>query len=330
MRYIESKSTDAAFHFSVEEYFMQRSTSKEPVVMIWQTGKCAMLGSYQLADAELDMSFAKEQNLQIVRRSSGGGTIFTDSGTLLYSMILPCTEQSPQQTAKEALSKSVVSALGKMGVPVKVEGRNDIVIDGKKFSGMAQYIRSGRICSHCSLLYDADLEMLARVLTVDDEKIQSKAIRSVRSRVTNLKNYFNNPLSTPDFLKAFKKKLFEDYEISEYPLLENDLKEINVIYNEKYANPAWTFGKSPSFTFRNSKRFVGGKVDVFFNVENGAVTSCSIRGDFLGIASICELEKSLEMKAFQYHAFDDVLSGIALNHYLGSITKEQLLSCIFV
>jgi len=327
--YIETDSRDAAFHFSIEEYFLQRSD--ESVIMLWQTERCVMLGNYQTAEAEINVEYAQKEGMQIVRRSSGGGTIFTDAGTLLYTMILPCPKGSNQQRiAKDMLAETLVAALNGMGVPAKSEGRNDVTVDGKKVSGMAQYVRNDRVCSHCSLLYDTDLETLSHVLKVDEEKIRSKAIRSVRSRVTNIKDYMQNPLTVQDFRNDLRQKLLEGKNAPDYVLSSHERAKINSIYNDRYANPSWTFGKSPGFSYNNSKRFSGGRVDVFMDIVKGVIVSCSIRGDFLGTVPIRDLEEMLEEKEYCYKALDDALKEIALYPYLGDITKEQLLSCMFV
>ena len=309
---------------------MRHPNFNEPIIMIWQTGKCTMLGNYQVAEAEIDINYANQNNIQIVRRSSGGGTIFTDSGTLLLTIILPCAEDEyTQQSAKEKLSELVVDTLNSIGIPAKFEGRNDVTVSGKKISGLAQFVKNNRICSHCSLLYDTDLDMLTRVLQVDEEKIQSKAIRSVRSRVTNIKEHMSEPLSTQDFLNFLKQKLHEKESMTEYSLSDNSLAEINKIYNEKYANDTWTFGSSPKFSFNSSKRFPGGKVEVYLDVINGIVSSCSIRGDFLGIVPIRELEELFEEIEFQRQVFNDALDKISVEEHLGTVTKDELLSCIF-
>ena len=327
MFYVETDSKDAAFHFSAEEYFMGRFS--EPVMMLWRTNPCVMLGRYQAASAEINMDYAEKAGVQIVRRSSGGGTIFTDLNTILYTMILPYTEeQCTRQIAKEAVAGPVIDALNQMGVPAKLEGRNDILADGKKISGMAQYVQNNRLCTHGSLLYDTDLEMLTRVLNVDKDKIRSKAISSVRSRVTNIKEYTDH-CSTMEFYELLKKKLHESQVIQKYTLSANDLGEIENIYHQKYGNPAWVFGKSPKFSFHNSKRFEEGKVEIYLNVIKGVIESCSIRGDFLGTISIRGLEEHFKGAAFQYRVISNTLDGVTLRPYLGGITKDQLLACMF-
>ena len=328
MIYIETESKDAAFHFSLEEYLLRQYPFGEPVIMIWQTGKCVMLGRNQIAQAEVDLAYARQEGIPVVRRSSGGGAIFTDLGTLLYTMILPAGEY-PADVAREMIAQPVVKALNEMGIPARIEGRNDILADGKKFSGMAQYIRYGRICTHGSLLYDADLEMLVRVLSVDAGKIQSKGLRSVRSRVTNVKEYLKDCCSVREFWDRLKQHIFSGLRIREYTLTENDRAHIDLIYRERYGNPSWTFEQSPEFTFQNSKRFPGGKVEVFLNVDKGFVSSCSIRGDFLGVLPVRALEELFEQKRFQYQDFAGALEGVSLQQYLGSISAAELLSCMF-
>ena len=329
LNYVETQSKDAAFHFSLEEYIVQHFPFSEPVLMIWQADKCVMLGNYQVAGAEIDLSCAKKEGIQIVRRSSGGGTIFTDLGTFLYTLITPCAQELSVQQARNLIVDMVVRALSEMGVPAKFEGRNDITVGGKKISGLAQYVKHGRICSHGSLLYDADLDMLTRVLRVDEEKIRSKAIRSVRSRVTNIKEHISPPLPAGVFLEQFKRNIFECLNVQPYTLTENDLAQVDEIYRSKYGNPCWTLVHSPEFAFHSNKRFAGGKVEVFLNITGGKVTSCSIRGDFLGTVPIRRLEQLFEGRTFERGEFESVLAGRSLQPYLGSITTNELISCIF-
>jgi len=333
MIYIENNSASAAFHFSIEEFLMQNPKA-EPVIMIWQTDKCVMVGTNQVVFAEIDMEYAQREGMQIVRRSSGGGTIFTDAGTLLYTMIQPYREYGNGEVrtiADETIVGAVVRALNKMGVPAVVEGRNDILdkpykIGGKKISGIAQYMRKGMLCTHGSLLYDTDLTQLARVLRVEDEKIRSKAIRSVRSRVTNIKDYIGVP--TYEFRENLKQLLISEFAAREYTLTESELYEINKIRSEKYENNAWTFGSSPAFAVSYGKRFPEGRVDIYLNIAKGGIVSCNIRGDFLGVSSISELEEKLIGVPFDCNSIATVVDNVALELYIGGITKEQFLSCI--
>ncbi|MDR3322313.1 MAG: lipoate--protein ligase [Synergistaceae bacterium] len=332
MLYIEAESTDAAFHFAVEEYLLLHFQSDEPVMMIWRADKCAMLGCNQIADAEIDLSAAARLGVQVVRRSSGGGTIFIDMGTLLYTFIMSLPYNGltdVKDIEREYVAGPVARALNRMGIPARIEGRNDILVENRKISGLAQYIRRNRLCTHGSLLYDADLDTLAQVLKPDEEKIRSKSIRSVHSRVANLAQYMDVPLSTEKFRDRIKENLHKSLNFLEYNLTEVDIVQIGRILREKYANPDWTFGKAPRFSFHNYVRFPAGKVEVFLEVRDGIIDSCRIAGDFLGLEPIVELEEHLESKAYKRHDIEEFLGRMELEPYLGGITREQLLSCLF-
>jgi len=330
MLYIETDSIDAAFHFSLEEYIIMQYPWGEPVMMIWQADKCAMVGSNQIAEAEVNLSRAELEGVKIVRRSSGGGTIYTDLGTLLFTVIQPKPAESDSfEVAKKTVTEPIIDVLNKLGVPAMLKGRNDIVVDGKKISGLAQYVRCGRMCTHGSLLFDTDLEMLAQIISPDDEKIRSKALRSVRSRVTNIKESLNYRYSTQEFWNTLKRELFLRQSICEQTLSADDYAQTEQIYQKKYCNDLWTYGQSPKFSFHNNKRFSGGNIEVFLNVENGMVSSCAIRGDFLGVVPIQGLESLLEGKLFSRQVFAEAISEISLQKYLGNVTGSELLSCFF-
>ena len=330
MRYVKPDSKDAAFHFSVEEYFMEHTPLSKPLFMIWQADNCAMLGANQVAQAEVNLACACENNIQTVRRLSGGGAIFTDLGTLLYTLILPDTNQkSTAEVLREAVAGPMVRALYKLGIPAYMEGRNDLLADGRKFSGMAQYVRKGRVCTHGSLMVNTDLDLLTRVLQVDEDKILSKGIKSVRSRVTNLCEHMKAPVTAQEFWMILEGKLAEEWMFEPYNLSSADLTVIDNIRQERFATQYWTFGKSPPFTLHRSMRFLEGKIELFLDVAQGSIRTCTICGDFLATRPIGELEKKLEGAALQYEAIDAILTGCDLTPYLGDIAKEQVLEAVF-
>jgi lipoate-protein ligase A len=327
--YIETESTDAAFHFSVEEYCMRRFTGNETVWMIWQADKCAMLGRFQIADAEIDLSEAERKGVRVVRRSSGGGAIFTDMGTLLYSSIRPFAEGDDAKEILRDVAKPIVNVLRKMGVQASIEGRNDILAGGGKISGMAQHAKGGRLCSHGSLLYDADLETLTSVLRTDEGKIRSKALPSMRSRVTNLAEHMSEPCPINEFRDRLRQSLFEELGLTPYDLSADDIEQIEKIRLEKYANPEWTLGKTPRFTFSNQSRFPGGKIEVFLEIEKGVVKNCAITGDFLGWESVRPIEARIEGLFYKRDVVKESLEGMDIKPYMASIALDELLSCLF-
>jgi lipoate-protein ligase A len=179
------------------------------------------------------------------------------------------------------------------------------------------------------MLFDSDLNMLGRVLVPDFEKINSKALRSVRARVVNLCEYFEPKISVTEFLKKLKTSLFEEIKPEIYEFSEYDLEQINIIKTEKYENPAWLLGTTPKFSFWNRKRFPAGKIEVFLDAERGNIKSCRICGDFLGILPIEGLEAKLAGRPHDYAAVADILKATDLRPYLGGIKAEELLECLF-
>ena len=237
MIFIENDSTDAAFHFSVEEFFTRYYRSDSQVFMLWQTEKTVMLGNNQVPDSEIDIDFALENGIRIVRRSSGGGAIFTDMGTLLYTVIEPLNKETAAH--REETAAKIIESLRKMGVPAVREGRNDILIDGRKISGFAQYTSGTHVCTHGSLLFDADLESLSKVLIPDEKKLRPKGISSIRSRVTNIKPYLDQKCSVMEFISRLKKELLHGNDVITYTLSTDDLTQVDRINNEKYSNKEW-------------------------------------------------------------------------------------------
>jgi len=337
MLYIETGSSDAAFNFSLEEYFVRKcgngknDGSCEAAVMIWQAEDCVMVGCNQVAEAEADVGYARESGIQIVRRSSGGGTIYTDMGTFLFSMIMPHPSKHayPADFAREASVLPVLGALIKLGVPAVFAGRNDILVHGKKVSGLARYSIGNMICTHGSLLFHADLNRMERALRVEEGKLRYKSLRSVRSRVANLSDFLDFSFSTQDFFGYLKQHLFSELAPRAYALTAADLEGANEICRLKYGKASWTFRQPPKFSFQNSLCFPGGKLDVYLDVAGGTVSSCAIHGDFLGVAPISGLEKLFVSKPFDRFAFADSLRGVDMQPFLGGITKDEFMSCIF-
>ena len=319
--YFEHELKKAAFHFAAEEYIMRDIKPIEPVYMLWQTDDTVMIGANQIADLEIDKEYALSHGIDIVRRSSGGGAIFTDKGTLLYTIILPYNSgMDPKEVATEYFTKPVTSVLAKLGVVAMPEGRNDILIEGKKISGVAQYVQDGYLCTHGSLLFNADIDKLSRVLSVDQEKISSKALRSVSSRVTNISYY-----SITKDISVLTNGLIESFGSGRKMFDENDIVKINKIKQDQYESRDWTFGHNPPFTFRNAHRFPEGRVEICLVVNNGVIEDCRIFGDFLALRPIFEIEDILLGTLYDGDSLSAVISDLKLTDYLDAVSKRELL-----
>ncbi len=331
MLLFESDSTAADFYFAAEDYLMEVIKPQEPVLMLWSTDDTVMIGANQIVKAEIDESFARSSGISIVRRPSGGGTIFTDSNTLQYTVILAYDEglmrKDPKACMKEWLAEPLATTLEELGVNATLEGRNDVVIGGKKISGLAQHISNEYICSHGSLLFDTNLDKLVRVLTVDREKFQSKAIASVSARVTKIADHIAEK-DVQVFREAFIACYARRGPLQRVSFSEDDLEAIENIRARRYRNNSWTYGREPAFTYTNKKRFPGGQVEVFLNVKRGVIQCATIKGDFLALKSVAEIEEGLAGVSHKEEALREALAHLDVASVLGSITKEELLHAL--
>ncbi|MHC1719666.1 MAG: lipoate--protein ligase [Clostridiaceae bacterium] len=326
MRYIETNSTDAAFNFASEAYCMKKFKD-DKTMMIWQADNCVMIGRYQTAQTEINSAAVKKIGADVIRRATGGGTIYTDMGTLLYSFIMPAGATESMEFS--SVCRPIVSSLNKMGINAELKGRNDILIDGKKISGNAQAIAGNMLCSHGSLLYDANLDLLNELLVVDEAKIKSKGISSIRSRVTNIIEHMSIKYSTHEFWNMLKEALFEGGDVTRYVLTDEDIEEIKTIENKKFGTWEWNVGNAPKLNYFNEKRFPKGKISVSLDINSGIVGQCRINGDFLGLLSIEPIERIIKGTPYIYEEMKRKLSNIDFDIYFRGISKEEFLECIF-
>lgn len=329
MIYIETNSLDPTWNLAFEEYCLKELVQFEKIMLLWQNDNAIIIGHYQNAENEVNIDAVQKFGAKIVRRSSGGGTVYHDLGNLNYSFIYPI--EGLKRLDISVYAKPIVTALSKIGVPVEIQGRNDIVINGKKISGTAQRIHKGRLLHHGTLLYDSNLDVLQSVLQVDANKVASKGIASVRSRVTNIKEHL--PEGQFKDIHAFWQALLdafaEDEEITPYQLSPAMLAEVKNLQETKYQSWDWNFGRAPAFEFSNHKRFPGGKLEIQVNVKKGVIESCKVSGDFLGVVDLDELENTLQGTKYAADQVRQALQGLNLPMYLGSITTDEFVQCMF-
>ena len=258
---------------------------------------------------------------------SGGGAVYHDMGNINFSFVVDYRKEDFNSI--ERFAKAIVKALGKLGINAEFSGRNDITIDGKKFSGNAQYVTKNRILHHGTLLFDSDLSVLSKVLNVKPEKIKSKGIKSVKSRVTNIKDYLpDKNVTVSQFKEMLLKFVFEveGKEFQEYSLTPKDIEQIMDLRNKKYSTWEWNVGSSPEFDLIRSARFNGGEVQVHMNVKDGMISDIKFYGDFMSIRDVSEVEEKLRGQRFKQEDIKDVLSKIDVKEYFGFISLEEILS----
>lgn len=317
-------AADAKFNFALEKYAMEELEIGSSYFLFWRTSPTLMIGRYQNTLAEINMPYARAHNVSIVRRVTGGGTIYTDPNGWQFSFIV----RNPGESKIEFsfFTAPILAALHSLGVNAEFSGRNDLTIDGKKFSGNAQYVRRDVVLHHGSLLFDTDLEALVRALNVDDEKIISKGIQSVRQRVTNIADYLPERMSSLAFRDVMLAYLLR--EMDTYVLTEQDIRRIVEIRTALFDQWEWNFGKDPRFNVAREGRFAGGKLSTHVFVEQGHITDIRFYGDFFAKEGLDQLQVELLGCRYETTAVRAALISANAEDYFYQITVDELLSCI--
>lgn len=326
MLYINNEVTDPYYNHALEEYFLKNS--QEECFILWRSSPCILIGKNQNAYSEINIDYVKEHKLPVVRRLSGGGAIFNDLGNILFGFI----SNNPTNTFAdfERFTKPIIAALRELGINAVLSGRNDITIDGKKFSGNAQAKHGNRIIHHGSILYSSNMSDLSAALNVRPIKFQDKSIKSVASRVTNISEHLENPMDVVEFKNYIMSYIMKtNPSASIYTLTQEDLQHINKIRNEKTSTWEWNFGNSPKYSLINEKKFPGGIVELNLNVKNGIINDIKLYGDFFGQEDIAIIETALRGIRHNEEDIRDALSGFDINQYLTNITLDNLLELMF-
>lgn len=325
MKYLEFDNyMRASYSFAAEEYIMKSPKFKDEYFMFWRTNPCLMIGRFQNTVEEINQEFAREKNIEITRRNSGGGTVYTDPECWQFSFI---TNRKDGKTKDfRDFTKPVIAALKELGADAAFNNRNDLTVNGKKFSGNAQYGMKERFLHHGTLLFNTNIDNLVLSLKIADEKIRSKGIKSVRERVTNLKPCLTNKeTESSEFCDAMINFIKGDMETVTFD--EEDLKAIAIIEKEKFTTWEWNYGESPKFNYSHAQRFDGGKIDIHLYVNEGIIQDCSIYGDFFCKGDISLITNSVIGKKYHREEILIALQEVKADEILYRIRLEEILSC---
>lgn len=311
MRIIHNKSTDPYFNLATEEYLIDNAD--EDIFMLWRNDRAVIIGRNQNTYAEINENFCRENGVKVVRRLTGGGAVFHDLGNVNYTFITNAEEAQALDFAR--FCKPIIDALGLFGVKAELSGRNDITAEGRKVSGTAQCVRNGRLMHHGCILYSADLSSVEGALKVNEEKMRSKGIKSVRSRVANLADLIYNAPDVEgfiDFIESHTDGIRRD-------LGEDEINAISKLTKVKYSTWEWNFGKSKNFSKTSTKRFPYGTVTVSYTLDAGVITEIVFEGDYFGTGDASELSKLLAGRRFGREMTD----GVDFGKYIAGMTAED-------
>lgn len=334
MLFVPNENNDPRINLAIEIFLLQEMKVDEPILLFYINEPSIIIGRNQNTIEEINKDYVDAHGIHVVRRFSGGGAVYHDFGNLNFSFIMPDDGNSFRDFEK--LTKPIVQALHEMGIEgAQLKGRNDLVIDDMKFSGNAMYATNGRMFAHGTIMFDSDINEVVNALKVRKDKIESKGIKSIRSRVTNIKPFLpkdKQDMTTEAFREEILLKIFgvdSVDQVKTYTLTEEDWVKINEISDKYYRNWDWNYGKSPAFDIERRKRFPIGSIEVRFNVQEGKITEAKIYGDFFGLGDIADVEQAFIGTRYDKSALKDVIDQIDVKKYFGNITHEDLLELVY-
>lgn len=319
--------TDPRINLAIEEHLLRNLETDEDLLLFYINEPAIIIGRYQNTLEEINAEYVAEHGIHVVRRLSGGGAVYHDLGNLNFSFI---TQRAPENFHNfKKFTGPVISVLRELGIPAELNGRNDIVVDGRKVSGNAQYIAARRMVSHGTLLFDSDLERVSQALNPKPNKISSKGIKSVRSRVANLAEYLSEPLEIAEFRLRLLRGIFQgEAGIRQVHLTSADWESILALTQERYATWEWNYGHSPACNVHRTQRFAIGEIEARIEVQNGRIEAIKFYGDFLGYESLAGLEARLHGVRYDRESVGEVIKAVDGAQYFPGLTQEELLSLI--
>lgn len=329
MLYINDTNTDPYWNLAAEEYLLKNLS--EPLFRLWRNSNSIIVGHYQNTLAEIDYEYVKKNGICVVRRLSGGGAVFHDLGNLNYTFIEQKRGMEESNAMFRRFTAPVLEALDSLGVKAYIEGRNDLLIDGKKFSGNAICIYKERILQHGTLLFNANMGNLSQALKSRPEKFIGKAVQSTRSRVTNISSHLPQPMTLDQFQQYLGNYICNKYgtAFTPYTYTAEDLEAIEQLRNTKYLPDSWNFGNSPAYSLNNIKKFPGGLVEFSITTKGGTISAMEIHGDYFFTRPTEEFIAAITGTPHTMEAVSQALAQLPVEEYFNGITPDEILQLFF-
>lgn len=308
------------FYFALEEYVLTHLLKDDETYFFTWEIHGVVIGKNQVIENEVNLNFLKENNIDVYRRPTGGGCVYADHRNTMFSIITKRTNK--EFTFKTYLSK-IIDSMKILNLNLEFSGRNDLLFEGKKISGNAFLQNKYGMLMHGTFLYDCDLETMVRAITPNDEKLVSKGIDSVRSRVTNLKPYLHG-LTQEQLIKHFENTMtYQTYELN-----EEEVKQISQMAL-KYESKEWIYKKQPPYTKILKKRLSGGLFEVKLDLEEGIIKNLVIQGDFFDTKPLITFEQLFIDQPYDRKTIDHILSSQGIEDYILDSNTNQFKELLY-
>ncbi len=321
--------TDAHLNLALEEHVLRNRIADDDLLLFYVNAPAIIIGRNQNTVEEVNSDVVAERDIRVVRRVSGGGAVYHDLGNLNFSFMT--RDVHNRFNRYDRFNGPVVDVLRDLGVPAQIGGRNDIIADGRKISGNAQFATPDRMLSHGTLLLDSNLDDVTAALRPKPGKVESKGVKSVRSRVANISEFLASPIDVSELRELIIERIFGSRDGSKLPLLpldESDWTAARELMARKYGTMAWNYGENPRSNVQRALRFAGGEIDVRVDVQDGRIAGLRIFGDFMGRHDVDTLETTLRGVLYERVAMLDALGDLDLGEFFSGITRDEVLGVL--
>jgi lipoate---protein ligase len=327
MKFIfNNNENNPQINLALEEYIVRNFDEAEDYLLFYINRPSIIIGKHQNTIEEINSDYVKEKNITVTRRISGGGAVYHDFGNLNFSFLTKYDSKKVNNFVQ--FVAPIVEALKKLGISAEMTGRNDIMADGRKISGNAQFSTTKKMFSHGTLLFNSNIEDVVNALNVSGDKITSKGIQSVRSRVANISELMNKPMEMAEFRdfilnEIFKEEVAKGNPIPTIQLSAEQWAEVMELSKSKYQTWEWNYGRSPEFMIQRKNRFAFGQIDARIEVKDGIMTDIIFFGDFLAHGNANHVAESLKNVRYTIQDITEKLQNIDLKYYFGDISVQD-------
>jgi len=322
-------TTDARLNLALEEHVLRNKVTEDDLLLFYVNAPAIIIGRNQNTIEEINSDLVDARGVRVVRRVSGGGAVYHDLGNLNFSFMT--RDVNTRFNRYDLFNKPVVEVLRELGVPAEIGGRNDILANGRKISGNAQFATAGRMFSHGTLLLDSNLDDVTATLKPKPGKVESKGVKSIRSRVANISEFLSEPIFVDELRDRILERIFGARDRALIPSLvinAADWQAARELVERRYGNWNWNYGENPPSNVQRAQRFPAGEIDVRLDVHGGRITGARFFGDFMGRSEVVELESRLQGLVYDRAALAEALADIDMRQYFGEIDHADVLGLL--
>lgn len=323
---VENNSLSPQLNHAIELYLMDNYD--EDIFMFWRNKPTILIGRFQNIDLEVNLEYTKKNNIEVVRRLSGGGAIYCDENNMQYTFITKKENKYGNiENTFKYFANPIVEALTSLGINAEFKGRNDILLNDAKISGNAQFHKDKKILHHGTLLFKANIENISNALNPREIKLKKHGVKSVKSRVGFIGDHVN--MGIEEFLEYIKNFVMEKYNITTtHVLTEDEWEKIKKIEKEIFSSEEWNNGNKSLNKLRNVEKYTCGIVEIVLDIKDKKIEKIFIEGDFFSEKNIEDLYSLLKGTEINEKNLLEKLENVNIDEYIKGMEKENLIKDI--